>query len=68
MADFTLEITGLKGFKFEGHTEMFSDGSEKDEKDPGWAPVPATDTRIEDMTVKAELKPLSWNVFRFVKA
>jgi alpha-N-arabinofuranosidase len=68
-ADFTLDITGLTGMRFEGHTEMFSENrTPNEEADKNLAPVPATDTVCEDMTVKAELKPLSWNVFRFVKA
>jgi len=46
---------------------MFNAGKAKDEKDPCWAPVPASDTVCKDMSVKAELKPLSWNVFRFVR-
>jgi len=66
-ADFELDVTGLKGFKFVEHTEMFNDGKAKDEKDPCWAPVPASGTTCNDMSVKAELKPLSWNVFRFVR-
>ncbi|MBR5896137.1 MAG: alpha-L-arabinofuranosidase, partial [Lachnospiraceae bacterium] len=68
-ADFTLDVTGLTGMRFEGHTEMFSEGREpKTETDPSLQPRPAKDTVCTDMTVKAELKPLSWNVFRFVKA
>ena len=68
-ADFTLDITGLTGMRFEGHTEMFNEkGVSTDGADQDLAPVPATDTVCDDMTVKAELKPLSWNVFRFVKA
>ena len=68
-ADFTLDITGLTGMRFEGHTEMFTeDHTPKEEADLSLAPAPAKDTVCDDMTVKAELKPLSWNVFRFVKA
>ena len=67
-ADFTLDITGLTGMRFEGHTEMFTkDRTPKEQADPDLAPVQAADTVCDEMTVKAELKPLSWNVFRFVK-
>ena len=69
VADFTLDVTGLTGMRFEGHTEMFSeDKAPKSETDPSLKPVEAKETICKDMTVKAELKPLSWNVFRFVKA
>jgi alpha-N-arabinofuranosidase len=68
-ADFTLDITGLTGMRFEGHTEMYSeDRTPKEGENPDLVPRPAADTVCNDMTVKAELKPLSWNVFRFVKA
>ena len=67
-ADFTLDVTGLAGFKFESHSEMFIDDSASDEEKAALAPTPAPDTVCTDMSVKAELKPVSWNVFRFVKA
>ncbi|MBP5652175.1 MAG: alpha-L-arabinofuranosidase [Lachnospiraceae bacterium] len=69
VADFTLDITGLNGMRFDGHREMFcEDRTPKQEIDPNLVPVEAKDTVCKDMKVTAELKPLSWNVFRFVRA
>ena len=68
VADFTLDITGLSGMRFDGHREMFcEDRTPKQDLDPNLVPVEAKDTVCRDMKVMAELKPLSWNVFRFVR-
>jgi len=70
-ADFTLELTGLPGYKFDSHTEMFcTDKSLNDTFETPDAILPKKNeqTVCDGTTVKAALQPVSWNVFRFVKA
>ena len=70
-AEFTLDITGLDGYRFEGHYQMFTEeaGVQNTYEDPDrLAPVRNEETRAEGTKVEAVLEKLSWNVFRFVKA
>ena len=67
-ADFTLDVTGLNGVRFEEHREFFTESRTLSEEEARKiAPVTNNETKCDGLTVKAELKPLSWNVFRFVR-
>ncbi len=67
-ADFTLELSGLPGCSFLGHEEMFcTDPNAENTFDHPDSILPHRneETRAEGGLVKATLKPMSWNVFRF---
>lgn len=69
-ADFTLDVTGLEGYEFAGHYEMYSEDKEARnsyENPNALLPVKNESTKACGTKVEASLHQLSWNVFRFVK-
>ncbi len=67
---FTLDAAAFEGWKFVGHTALYSEDPEayNDYEHPDTiVPVVVGDTACTAGQVSAELKPLSWNLFRFVK-
>ena len=66
----TLDVKGFEGYRFEGHTEMYTEDMElaNSYEDPNVVvPMENKDGVFEDGMLKTHVKPLSWNVFRFVK-
>lgn len=65
-----IDISGFAGYKFIEHKQLYSDdmsaGNTLENPD---AVVPSinTDTKFENGKISANLKKLSWNVFRFKK-
>ena len=70
-SELTLDASAFKGYEFIEHVEMYSDDPEISDtyEDPD-ALLPQVDAeaKCENGEVKATLKKLSWNVFRFKKA
>ncbi len=67
---FTLDAAAFEGWKFVEHTALYSEDPEayNDYDHPDTiVPVAVGDTACTAGQVSAELKPLSWNLFRFVK-
>lgn len=68
--EFTLDICGFDGYKFVEHTTMYTDdfnASNSYENPDVIKPVVDEATKFENGVVTANLKKLSWNVFRFKK-
>jgi alpha-N-arabinofuranosidase len=68
--EFTLDVRGFEGWKFAGHTWMYSDDEEAHnsfEHPDVLLPKPNPDAKCEKGVVSAVLPKLSWNVFRFTK-
>ena len=68
-ADFTLDVSGFKGYEFVDHTEMYSDdlNAYSQVNDPQVYPKKAVGAEVKDGILTVTLKKLSWNVFRFKK-
>jgi alpha-N-arabinofuranosidase len=67
---FTLDVAAFEGWKFVEHTALYSEDPEayNDYEHPDTlVPVAEGETACTAGRVLAELKPLSWNLFRFVK-
>ena len=67
---FTLDVSVFEGWQFAEHIEMFSEDTEaynNYEHPDTILPVSVPDTTCAGGQVQAMLKPLSWNMFRFVK-
>lgn len=68
--DFTLDIKGFEGFDFIEHVELYSedlDARTTYENQNVIIPNVSPDTKFENGTISAEVKKLSWNMFRFKK-
>ena len=67
---FTLDAAAFEGWQFAGHTELYSEDPEayNDYDQPDTiVPKAVAETTCEGGCVSAVLKPVSWNMFRFVK-
>jgi alpha-N-arabinofuranosidase len=65
-----LNVEGFKGYKLVEHIELYSDDVEASnsyENPDAIVPKVNGDTVLKDGIVSADLKKLSWNVFRFKK-
>ena len=70
-SDLTLDVSGFEGFEFVEHVEMFSDDITVEntyENQTALVPTVNKDAKCENGEVCANVKKLSWNVFRFKKA
>ena len=68
--DATIDVSGFKGYDFVEHIELCSDdfmAVNTFENPDAIKPVVNTKTKCENGEVTANLKKLSWNVFRFEK-
>jgi len=66
----TLSESAGEGWQFKEHITMFSEDTEaynNYEHPDTILPVSVPDTTCAEGQVQAMLKPLSWNMFRFVK-
>ena len=65
-----LDVSGFEGWRFEEHIRMYSDDLDARntwENPEAIRPAVDPDTTCIDGKVTANLKSLSWNVFRFRK-
>lgn len=68
--DFTLDVSNFAGYTFVEHLEMYSDDPDARntyEDQDVLTLKKNPDAKCEGGVVTAELKPISWNVFRFKK-
>ena len=68
--DATIDVSGFKGYEFVEHIELYSDdmmASNSFENPNAILPKVNANTKCENGEVSANLKKLSWNVFRFAK-
>lgn len=66
----TLDFSGFEGYSFAEHIEMYTDDFKlKNTFDNPDALLPKTNTesKADGGELKADVKPLSWNIFRFEK-
>lgn len=66
----SLDFSGFAGYSFAEHIEMYTDDFKlKNTFDNPNALLPKTnaESKAENGELKAHVKPLSWNIFRFIK-
>ena len=68
--ELTMDVRGFAGWTFGGHTEMYAENpndANTYEHPDTILPKENRRTACENGTVRAQLAPASWNVFRFTR-